>query len=207
VPRLKAHAHRLGNLRHNSSNITIYLHKRSLHPQPAHPLPALSPSTPIHRPHHHSTPQSATLTSSPSNRGQRCTRRVRFRSGIWRGRVVTALIADVRRLTMSQERYYTRHLADSREEYYTGKGEAPGRWAGPGLQALGLAEGERVTPETFGRMFHGQHPYRRARAAGGQGRLPGVDPGVFEASRPGLRGQGRAARREGSRRPGLGVDR
>jgi conjugative relaxase-like TrwC/TraI family protein len=59
---------------------------------------------------------------------------------------------------MTQERYYTRHLADSREEYYTGKGEAPGRWAGPGLHALGLGEAERVTPEAFGRMFHGQHP-------------------------------------------------
>jgi conjugative relaxase-like TrwC/TraI family protein len=68
------------------------------------------------------------------------------------------MVADVRRLTLAQERYYTRHLADSREEYYSGKGEAPGRWAGPGLHALGLADGERVTPEAFGRMFHGQHP-------------------------------------------------
>jgi conjugative relaxase-like TrwC/TraI family protein len=35
--------------------------------------------------------------------------------------------------------YYTASVARGRDDYYTGKGEAPGEWFGTGAQALGLA--------------------------------------------------------------------
>jgi conjugative relaxase-like TrwC/TraI family protein len=35
--------------------------------------------------------------------------------------------------------YYTSSVAKGRDDYYTGKGEAPGEWFGAGAQALGLA--------------------------------------------------------------------
>jgi conjugative relaxase-like TrwC/TraI family protein len=73
--------------------------------------------------------------------------------------VTARVVADIRRLTLAQEKYYTRHLAKSREEYYSGRGEAPGRWAGPGLHTLGLAEGDRVSPEAFTRIFTGHDPH------------------------------------------------
>ena len=35
-------------------------------------------------------------------------------------------------------RYYVEQVAHGREDYYAGEGEAPGKWAGAGAQALGL---------------------------------------------------------------------
>ena len=36
-------------------------------------------------------------------------------------------------------RYYVEQVAQRREDYYAGEGEAPGAWAGSGAAALGLA--------------------------------------------------------------------
>ena len=41
-------------------------------------------------------------------------------------------------------RYYTNAVACRVTEYYLGEGEAPGRWHGRGLEALGLVPGARV---------------------------------------------------------------
>jgi hypothetical protein len=52
--------------------------------------------------------------------------------------------------------YYTREIAQNREEYLSGHGESPGRWYGQGATSLGQS-GEAST-EAFGRIFEGCHP-------------------------------------------------
>ncbi|MDQ2729625.1 MAG: relaxase domain-containing protein, partial [Actinomycetota bacterium] len=47
--------------------------------------------------------------------------------------------------------YYTGELAESREDYYTGHGEAPGRWGGRLADEVGL--GGQVDPEVFHRLL------------------------------------------------------
>lgn len=49
--------------------------------------------------------------------------------------------------------YYTSELAESREDYYTGHGEAPGRWGGALAGEVGLAG--QVEPEVFHRLLSG----------------------------------------------------
>ena len=45
--------------------------------------------------------------------------------------------------------YYTASVAKGRDDYYTGKGEAPGEWFGAGSEALGWRG--RSTPPSFRR--------------------------------------------------------
>ena len=65
-------------------------------------------------------------------------------------------------------RYYTNSVACRATDYYLGIGEAPGRWTGPGLQALGLEPGSRVTEQQlealFGRALHPTTSERLGRA-------------------------------------------
>jgi hypothetical protein len=42
------------------------------------------------------------------------------------------VVADIAKLTVGREAYYTRELAENREEYLSGHGESPGRWYGAG---------------------------------------------------------------------------
>ncbi len=54
-------------------------------------------------------------------------------------------------------RYYASHVALGLEDYFTGRGEAPGHWTGSGAAALGL-DGE-VDPAHLGALFgQGRHP-------------------------------------------------
>lgn len=55
-----------------------------------------------------------------------------------------------------QERYYTEAVAAGREDYYLGKGEAPGRWVGRGLDDLALSG--QVDAETLGALLRGVDP-------------------------------------------------
>jgi hypothetical protein len=66
------------------------------------------------------------------------------------------VVADVAKLAVGREDYYTRELAENREEYLSGHGESPGRWYGQGATSLGL-EGE-ASVDGFRRMFEGHHP-------------------------------------------------
>jgi conjugative relaxase-like TrwC/TraI family protein len=66
------------------------------------------------------------------------------------------VVADVAKLAMGREEYYTRELATDHEQYLSGHGESPGRWYGAGGASLGL-EGE-ASPASFRRMFEGRHP-------------------------------------------------
>src|ERR671931_2395990 len=63
---------------------------------------------------------------------------------------------SVAKLSPGQERYYERSVADGLDDYYAGRGESPGVWAGRGALELELdgvvGEGE------LGRMIGGQHP-------------------------------------------------
>ena len=56
-------------------------------------------------------------------------------------------------------RYYTSAVACRVTEYYLGQGEAPGRWDGRGLEALGLAPGARVGEQQLEALLaRGLHP-------------------------------------------------
>src|SRR5215213_341559 len=66
------------------------------------------------------------------------------------------VVADIAKLSVGREEYYTRELATDHEQYLSGHGESPGRWYGAGATALGL-QGE-ASPAGFQRMFEGRHP-------------------------------------------------
>jgi conjugative relaxase-like TrwC/TraI family protein len=66
------------------------------------------------------------------------------------------LVADLHKLAVGREDYYTREIARNREGYLSGKGESPGVFHGGSARALGL-EGE-CSPEAFKRLFSWQDP-------------------------------------------------
>jgi TrwC relaxase len=66
------------------------------------------------------------------------------------------VVADIAKLSIGREAYYTRELATDHEQYLSGDGESPGRWYGAGAASLGL-QGE-ASPAGFQRMFEGRHP-------------------------------------------------
>ena len=55
-----------------------------------------------------------------------------------------------------QQKYYEESVAKSREDYYAGRGEAPGEFFGAGARALGLSGESNM--EQLQRLFAGQHP-------------------------------------------------
>jgi conjugative relaxase-like TrwC/TraI family protein len=66
------------------------------------------------------------------------------------------VVADIAKLSIGREEYYTRELATDHEQYLSGHGESPGRWYGAGGASLGL-EGE-ASPAGFQAMFEGRDP-------------------------------------------------
>jgi conjugative relaxase-like TrwC/TraI family protein len=66
------------------------------------------------------------------------------------------VVADIAKLTVGREAYYTRELAENHEEYLSGHGESPGRWYGAGASRLGL-QGE-ASVAGFQAMFEGRDP-------------------------------------------------
>ena len=134
-------------------------------------------------------------------------------SGWW------CLVLSSAKIGTATWRYYQDTVAAGACEYYTGHGEAPGRWAGSGLGAVGLVDGARVTGTAAGGAVRpGPAPRHRSaagpRLAGGRGHRP--RPDVLRAEvgqRPvGAGGCGhrragrRGARRGGPRRAGLPGD-
>jgi hypothetical protein len=67
------------------------------------------------------------------------------------------VVADIAKLSVGREEYYTRELATDHQQYLSGHGESPGRWYGQGSAALGM-EGE-ASVAGFRRMFEGRHPH------------------------------------------------
>jgi conjugative relaxase-like TrwC/TraI family protein len=66
------------------------------------------------------------------------------------------VVADIAKLLVGREEYYTRELATDHEQYLSGHGESPGRWYGAGARSLGL-QGE-ASGAGFQAMFEGRHP-------------------------------------------------
>jgi conjugative relaxase-like TrwC/TraI family protein len=65
-------------------------------------------------------------------------------------------VADIAKLSVGREEYYTRELATDHQAYLSGHGESPGRWYGAGATTLGL-QGE-ASPAGFQAMFEGRDP-------------------------------------------------
>ena len=92
------------------------------------------------------------------------------------------------------EEYYLATVADGAEDYYVGRGEAPGHWIGHGSELLGL-DGE-VTADDLRAVLNGRSPDGEALAASNR-TLPGFDltfsvpksVSVLAALRPDLDGQ------------------
>jgi hypothetical protein len=66
------------------------------------------------------------------------------------------VVADIAKLSVGREEYYTRELAADHEQYLSGHGESPGRWYVAGADSLGL-QGE-ASPAAFQAMFEGRDP-------------------------------------------------
>jgi conjugative relaxase-like TrwC/TraI family protein len=66
------------------------------------------------------------------------------------------VVADIAKLSVGREEYYTRELATDHEQYLSGHGESPGRWYGAAARTLGL-QGEASVAE-FQAMFEGRDP-------------------------------------------------
>jgi conjugative relaxase-like TrwC/TraI family protein len=66
------------------------------------------------------------------------------------------VVADIAKLSVGREAYYTRELATDHEQYLSGHGESPGRWYGAAATSLGL-QGE-ASPAGFQAMFEGRDP-------------------------------------------------
>ena len=66
------------------------------------------------------------------------------------------MVADIAKLSVGREEYYTRELATDHEQYLSGHGESPGRWYGAGSASLGL-QGE-ASPAGFQVVFEGRDP-------------------------------------------------
>ena len=68
---------------------------------------------------------------------------------------------SIGKLVVGQQRYYEQQVAQGRDDYYSGRGEAPGEWVGAGARALGL-EG-RVSSEQFNALIVGADPRNSSR--------------------------------------------
>ena len=63
---------------------------------------------------------------------------------------------SIGKLALGQQRYYEQQVARGGDDYYSGRGEAPGEWAGGGAKELGLA-GE-VSAAQFNALLEGRDP-------------------------------------------------
>ncbi len=63
---------------------------------------------------------------------------------------------SIGKIALGQHRYYERQVAHGQDDYYSGRGEAPGEWTGTGAQALGLSG--RVGSGQFNALIAGRDP-------------------------------------------------
>ena len=68
---------------------------------------------------------------------------------------------SVAKLTLGQEAYYERQVARGLDDYYAGRGESPGIWAGSGAAGLGLVG--VVGDEDLGTLLRGVNPANEER--------------------------------------------
>ena len=63
---------------------------------------------------------------------------------------------SIGKLALGQQRYYEQQVAQGHDDYYSGRGEAPGEWAGDGAEALGLSG--QVSAAQFNALLQGRDP-------------------------------------------------
>jgi conjugative relaxase-like TrwC/TraI family protein len=63
---------------------------------------------------------------------------------------------SIGKIALGQHRYYEQQVAQGVDDYYAGRGEAPGSWAGAGAAALGLSG--QVSGEQFNALVSGNDP-------------------------------------------------
>src|ERR1019366_6045771 len=63
---------------------------------------------------------------------------------------------SIGKLALGQQRYYEQSVAQGQDDYYAGRGEAPGEWAGAGAGELGLSG--RVSAAQFNALLEGADP-------------------------------------------------
>jgi conjugative relaxase-like TrwC/TraI family protein len=63
---------------------------------------------------------------------------------------------SIGKIALGQHRYYEQQVAHGRDDYYSGRGEAPGEWVGAGARALGLAR--VVAGSQFNALIAGSDP-------------------------------------------------
>jgi hypothetical protein len=63
---------------------------------------------------------------------------------------------SIGKIALGQHRYYEQQVAGGEDDYYSGRGEAPGEWIGSGTEALALSG--RVSPEQFAAVIAGSDP-------------------------------------------------
>jgi conjugative relaxase-like TrwC/TraI family protein len=84
-------------------------------------------------------------------------------------------VLSIGKLTVEQSRYYERQVAQGRDDYYSGRGESPGRWTGAGTESLQL--GGRVDDDGFMALMDGRDPTtgERLRRVGGRSKVAAFD--------------------------------
>jgi hypothetical protein len=95
-----------------------------------------------------------TLISKPFSGGEQCTTGALLAPTQAGG--AAGVVADIAKLSVGREAYYTRELATDHQQYLSDHGESPGRWYGAGATSLGL--GGEASPVGFQAMFEGRHP-------------------------------------------------
>src|SRR4051795_2490717 len=73
-------------------------------------------------------------------------------------------VLSVAKLTLGQEAYYEQQVARGLDDYYAGRGEAPGLWIGSGASSLGLVG--VVDDGDLGTLLRGVDPGERIDAPG-----------------------------------------
>ena len=82
---------------------------------------------------------------------------------------------SIGKLTVEQSRYYERQVAQGRDDYYSGRGESPGRWTGAGTESLQL--GAQVDDDGFMALMDGRDPGtgERLKRVGGRSKVAAFD--------------------------------
>jgi conjugative relaxase-like TrwC/TraI family protein len=85
-------------------------------------------------------------------------------------------LLSIGKIAQGQHRYYEQQVAHGADDYYSGRGEAPGWWAGTGADALGL-DG-RVSSLEFNALIAGldpRDPQVRLRSSGRDPKIAALD--------------------------------
>ena len=82
---------------------------------------------------------------------------------------------SIGKLTVEQSRYHERQVAHGRDDYYSGRGESPGRWTGAGTESQQL--GGRVDDDGFMALMDGRDADtgERLRRVGGRSKVGAFD--------------------------------